>query len=304
MFKTKKVFALLVVTLSLIITIFAMVPINKNYKVDPWMSKVNDSKLITEMSIPGTHDSGATHSFFDVAGKCQDLSIKTQLKIGVRFFDIRLQQVNNKLNVVHSFVDQKTKFENVLEDMAEFVTKYPSEFLIVSIKEDAESKNSIRQFDDLLKDTINVHKGIVSTSRSLPRTLKDAKGKIYFMSRYADSTFGIKAYDGWQDDAAFTLNTLYIQDNYKIDTVEEKIADIEATMEYLKTSKNRLVLNFTSCYLSTGFPPTYAVPPAKQINPWLMNKLNETKESKDTLGVIVADFITKELAESIYMRNY
>ena len=90
-----------------------MVPINKNYKVDPWLSKVNDSKLITEMSIPGTHDSGATHSFFDVAGKCQDLSIKTQLKIGVRFFDIRLQQVNNKLNVVHSFVDQKTKFENV-----------------------------------------------------------------------------------------------------------------------------------------------------------------------------------------------
>ena len=80
--------------------------------------------------------------------------------------------------------------------------------------------------------------------------------------------------------------------------------DIEATMEYLKTSKNRLVLNFTSCYLTTGFPPTYAVPPAKQINPWLMNKLNETKESKDTLGVIVADFITKELAESIYMRNY
>ena len=103
MFKTKKVFALLVVTLSLIITIFAMVPINKNYKVDPWMSKVNDSKLITEMSIPGTHDSGATHSFFDVAGKCQDLSIKSQLKIGVRFFDIRLQQVNNKLNVVHIF---------------------------------------------------------------------------------------------------------------------------------------------------------------------------------------------------------
>ena len=43
---------------------------------------------------------------------------------------------------------------DVLEDMAEFVTKYPSEFLIVSIKEDAESKNSIRQFDDLLKDTI------------------------------------------------------------------------------------------------------------------------------------------------------
>ena len=111
MIKNKTLLTILILTLSIVISIFAMVPINKNYKVDPWMKNVNDDRLITTMSIPGTHDSGATHSIFDVAGKCQDLNIKTQLKIGVRFFDIRLQQVNDKFNVVHSFVDQKTKFE-------------------------------------------------------------------------------------------------------------------------------------------------------------------------------------------------
>lgn len=65
------------------------------------------------MVIPGTHDSGAMHSIFDVAGKCQDLNIQQQLKIGVRFLDIRLRLKNDELEVVHSFVEQKLSFRSV-----------------------------------------------------------------------------------------------------------------------------------------------------------------------------------------------
>lgn len=68
------------------------------------MKNLDDSLLISDMTIPGTHDSGALHSIFDVAGKCQDLNIKQQLKVGVRFLDIRLRLKNNELEVVHSFV--------------------------------------------------------------------------------------------------------------------------------------------------------------------------------------------------------
>lgn len=300
MIKNKNLLTILVLTLSIVISIFAMVPINKNYKVDPWMQKVNDDRLITTMSIPGTHDSGATHSIFDVAGKCQDLNIKTQLKIGVRFFDIRLQQVNDKFNVVHSFVDQKTKFENVLDDMVSFVEKYPSEFLLVSIKEDADSKNSTKSFENVLLEYLNIHKNVISYDNSLPKTLKEARGKIYILSRYS-STIGIDAYIGWQDDAAFSLNDMYIQDNYYIDDVKDKINDIENTLQIAKTNKDTLVLNFTSCYLSYGFPPSYSVPPAKQINPWLIDKI---KDNNDNLGIIVADFISQEMANIIYRRNY
>jgi hypothetical protein len=56
-----------------------MIPIHKNYRVNPWMENVSDDRLITTMSIPGTHDSGATHSIFDVASKCQDLDIKKSI---------------------------------------------------------------------------------------------------------------------------------------------------------------------------------------------------------------------------------
>ena len=110
-----------VIIVSLIMSIFAFLPINKSYKADPWMSKVSDSTKIKDLSIPGTHDSGAMHSLFDVAGKCQDVSIIKQLDMGVRFFDIRLQLVDNELNVVHSFVDQELKFEWVLNYYKNFL---------------------------------------------------------------------------------------------------------------------------------------------------------------------------------------
>ena len=86
-FKNKKnIIGIILVVLITIIGIFALVPINKNYQDNNWLNEVNDDLLITELSIPGTHDSGAMHSFLDVAGKCQDLTIRKQLAIGVRFW--------------------------------------------------------------------------------------------------------------------------------------------------------------------------------------------------------------------------
>lgn len=129
-----------VIIVSLIMSIFAFLPINKSYKVDPWMSKVSDNTKIKDLSIPGTHDSGAMHSLFDVAGKCQDVSIIKQLDMGVRFFDIRLQLVDNELNVVHSFVDQELKFEWVLNYYKNFLKDYNSEFLLCRSKKMPKAK--------------------------------------------------------------------------------------------------------------------------------------------------------------------
>ena len=91
----------LIVISSLVVSLLAMIPINNSYSrdVNPWMSKVNDDTRIIDMSIPGTHDSGATHSLFDVAGKCQDLSVKQQLNVGTRFFDLRLQLVGEEFRI-------------------------------------------------------------------------------------------------------------------------------------------------------------------------------------------------------------
>ena len=104
----------------LIISLFSMIPLNtySNKDVMPWMSYIHDDTKISDISIPGTHESGATHSIFDVSGKCQDLSIKQQLRVGVRFFDLRLQLVNDEFKIVHSFVDQRLSFKKVMKDLS------------------------------------------------------------------------------------------------------------------------------------------------------------------------------------------
>ncbi len=284
------------------IALFALAPLESptTHKGVRWMSQLEDDRAINELSIPGTHDSGALYSIADVAGKCQSLSIEDQLYIGVRFLDIRLKLVEDDFRIVHSFVDQRTDFDDTLEDIVEFIEENPTEFLFISIKEDADAKRPEGSFSALLEEELSEY-DIISKDRTLPKTVGEARGKIYIISRYADSTMGIPAYDGWADSTSFTLGELYVQDNYKIDNVDTKISDIERTMAVADTCRHGLTLNFTSCYLTSGFPPTYAATPAKDINPWLLERLSKEQRPQ---GVIVCDFITSEISKAIWEVNF
>lgn len=289
-----------IVICMILITLLAFIPINKNYKPVTWMKNINDNTLITEMAIPGSHDSGATRSLFDVSGKCQDLDISKQLNIGVRFLDIRLKLLNNELVVVHSFVDQKLKFNKVLDDINDFITKNKSEFLIISIKEDDSPKNSNIDFDETVISQLSKYKTIVFDN-TLPKTLKEARGKVYILNRFTNEEIGIHAYSGWHDSTSFELNNLYVQDNYCINDFETKKNDILNTFNYSNINNDKLILNFTSCYLDNAFPPTYAGSIAKNINNWLLEYI--PNDNDNISGIIIMDFVTEKLVRQIYMEN-
>ena len=300
--KNKTLITLIMIASTIVISIFAFVSFDRKYDEisTDWMSKVSDDVNILELSIPGTHDSGAQHSIADVAGKCQDLSISSQLEIGVRFLDIRLQLVNDEFRVVHSFVDQDLKFETVVEDLYSFIKNYSSEFLIISIKEDNSSVNSTISFDQALIKALKPYEDVFMLNESqLPKTLGEARSKIYILSRFSGDV-GIPAYFGWNDDDSFELEDLYIQDNYNISDIEEKKTDILNTIKYANNNPNKLVINFTSCYLDPGIPPTYAGTTALAINPWLKEEIGK---NNDKLGIMLIDFIDEELSKAIYMRN-
>ena len=286
-----------------LIALFAFLPIsgiNKG-KPDLWMQGLDDNRAVTSLSIPGTHDAGATHSIFDVAGKCQDISIAEQLAIGVRFFDLRLKMVNNKFVIVHSFVDQRLTFESVLKDIASFISQNSSEFLILSIKKEADSVNSTLDFEELLLEYYNQYEGLINLSTALPNTVGEARGKIHLISRYYSSTVGVPAYYGWVDDDSFLMGDIYVQDNYCVLDAEDKINSINEAFNYALNNSDKLVINFTSCYYDSGFPPTYAGTAGRDINPWLLESL---QGGSGRVGIIVADFITADLAKAIYGRNF
>ena len=57
---------------------------------DSWMESLNDSLYISEVTLPGTHDSATKNVQLAYFSKCQSLDIRGQLDAGFRYLDIRL----------------------------------------------------------------------------------------------------------------------------------------------------------------------------------------------------------------------
>lgn len=309
--KTKHIIIASALTTTLmIVSLFAMLPLSSKSstaKGVDWMKNVDDLVSLTSLSLPGSHDSGALHSIGDLSGKCQDLAISDQLKAGVRFFDVRLQLRDDELKVVHGIVDQKLDFSSVLKDFKSFLETYPSEGLIVSIKKESSDKGSGSTFEESLKKSLSAY-SCWNTDRCLPESLGKLRGKAYLVSRYKDSSIGLPAYEGWiEHDKDATTNTfdiensnLHVQDYFKIKDIENKKKEINSCFEYSANNLDKLTLNFSSCYFLDSFPPTYAATTAKTINSWLLSIIKDKKN----LGVIVSDFVTSDLCEQIYERNF
>ncbi len=274
-------------------------PTEKDNENLAWMSKLDDAKMLSELSIPGTHNAGATKSFMGISGKCQDTSIKEQLYIGVRFLDIRLMLEKDKLKVVHSFVDQDLSFESVLENITSFIAENPTEFLIVSIKQEADPENSTVSFASKVEEMLLQH-DCVSGDRNFPKTLGEARGKILILSRYENASIGVPAYHGWMDSASFEIGELYVQDKYKITDIAQKTEAFENALNIAAEMKYSLVMNYASCYLENAWPPMSASKTAKEINPYLLKTL---KDVNTPFGVILCDFITEDMCEVIIQNN-
>ena len=107
-----------------------------------WMANIDGNKRITEINMPGTHDSGTkgTNSF----SECQNTTLTQQMENGVRFLDIRLEaQSDGKLYLVHASVDCKSPtdggkfyFEEALQECYEFLDAHPTETVVMSVKKD------------------------------------------------------------------------------------------------------------------------------------------------------------------------
>ena len=71
-----------------------------------WMKGLADSRLVADLSLPGSHDACTADGWFykdlgkiaEVSAKTQDLTIKEQLKVGMRVFDLRPERMHDGAN--------------------------------------------------------------------------------------------------------------------------------------------------------------------------------------------------------------
>lgn len=103
-----------------------------------WMSKLDESKHLTEINMPGSHDSGSftlTDPVKSVWAKTQGKDYLTQMKSGVRFFDIRGRaSADNMISVHHGMVYLHHELGKFLDDAKYYLSAYPNETIVMSMK--------------------------------------------------------------------------------------------------------------------------------------------------------------------------
>jgi len=134
-----------------------------------WMSRLDGTLSLAQLSIPGTHDSGALFEPIPRTAKCQNRSIAEQLNTGIRFLDIRCRHVNNTFVIQHGMVNQNQTFEDVLNTVITFLHNNPSECVIMSVKEEYTASGDTRSFEDTFDSYVAKKPGIWYLASTIPR---------------------------------------------------------------------------------------------------------------------------------------
>lgn len=109
-----------------------------------WMARVPDQTSLASLSIPGTHDTETFDLVNNTKFQCQNHDLKTQLRAGLRYFDIRGRLVVDEaaggeettpvIGIFHAQVYTGYTLEDVLLTLFDFLDKHPTEGIIMRLK--------------------------------------------------------------------------------------------------------------------------------------------------------------------------
>ena len=271
----------LLCTLILLCTIAQGIWSQKN-----WMAQLDDSRLVTGLSLPGTHDAataegwtGLAELIGDMAAHAQDLTIAEQWNVGVRVFDIRPQKDGDVLRCMHGISGTKLLVGDFFARLRDLLAVSPTEFAIVATKIDTtDGEPEVAEWAPLFSALIqsdSLRQCFVEFSPTM--TVGDVRGKILLLSRnkYADKPQG-GFITGWSSDKDFANQQggiitgsdgsscpLWMQDYYEPNSDREGKETairlmLDAAMNRdLTTDKPAWVMNYTAgntqMFLSDGY---------------------------------------------------
>ena len=287
-----------------------------------WMSFISGDTYLSQITIPGTHDSCATYVPLSYVMRCQNTDISEQLENGFRYLDLRValdeKEGGNRIKMVHNFANCHVSsnifsdylyFDDVCQEKYSFLQKHSTETIIVNIKIE-DDKHPAADIQKLLMDEIKSNKDYWYTVDEIP-TLDEARGRVVLCTRFSDnsqmSMMGLNMDWGAQDnnvpvDIPYELYVydnfrVWVQDRYKY-SVEDKYDAVVDGLENCEADENTLFLNFVSTSGDgvVGHPRGYA----KTLNELLQEY--ELKAST-SYGIIIVDFGDANLARHIYYTN-
>ena len=282
-----------------------------------WMAKLPDEMLLSEIVIPGTHDSATQYVQLAFFSKCQALSIGEQLDAGFRYLDIRLGIDNETgaLQLMHGFTKCKTGvfsktllLNDVLDACYGFLDAHPTETVIFAVKQE-HGNESVGEFETRLDAIIREDESRWLLSDTLP-ALGQARGKLVLLRRYEDEaalgeragvpflwanqngSADVSLHAAAEDNGGYTL---WVQDRYEYGSKDKWNAFTSGIDAARERAQGDIAVHFLSTKgtLAYGHPYLFAKP--------LNQKLMEADLALD--GWIIVDFASAPLAERIWSAN-
>ena len=236
----------------------------KSWEPYSWMSELDGSKLITQIAIPGTHDSATDwHHVLDAVWcvgdiefiSTQSYNIPTQLEKGIRFFDIRLayDDDNEVLKFHHRPCYLGQHFGYAIDAAQDFLAAHPSEFVIFLIKQEHTSVSANTFWARAHTDYFNKdeYAGLFYLEKRV-LTVEEAQGKIIIMGREASSEHKYGYHVNWDGNTSHYEHYSYDKD---INDVMRYIVEDHYSMFWVSAEKKFAWIQ-QNLWLS-GFCPEY-----------------------------------------------
>lgn len=147
-----------------------------------WMADLPDNQLITQLSLPATHDSatfGLTN-IIEMYGRTQGLNFDEQFDKGVRCFDMRLGYWgHSELYLGHAF-SAGIAFSTAVNTIKNKLRSNPKEFAIIEFAWDGTPSKS--KYEDMQNAVLKYNNDKNAVLFKPDLRLKDVRGKFLFMN--------------------------------------------------------------------------------------------------------------------------
>ena len=307
---------------------------SKCYVSAKWMNNIPDNKYLSELTIPGTHDSYARYgnnAFAAPYAICQDWTVEKQLEEGIRFFDVRFRPFKNSFTVHHGPVWQKKYGGDVFREFKDFLKKNPRETVLFSYKDETNGNPNLSpepgsdDFKNILRGYLNnndfkpwIYGKNNGENDGIMPTLGQARGKMVLIDKNGHGGWGLRnlaVKDDWQDPFDFTVDTSgckydptydggsdpdCFKTNYFIK--HSKINGIKNNMRKAGKSKSKLYLSFCSASSAPFGSSNRNI--ANRINPKIKSFIRESSgNTKQVFGVVIFDFPTPDIIRNLIQYN-
>jgi len=174
-----------------------------------WMGSIPDQKKLSEITIPGTHDSCTFHA--SPISKCQNLTLEQQLEAGIRFIDIRCRHFYDKFELHHGREYLHLNFDYVLDTCRDFLKRHERECIIMSVKEEYDPAGNKKTFEEVFEEYVasDPNPNLWYLGNTIPTLSSQVRGRIVLLRRFyiapgSDATKRGIDLTAWVDNKTFT----------------------------------------------------------------------------------------------------